>query len=275
MSTDVDARAAAATALALPQGRFLDLTGRRALVTGAGQGVGRGVALTLAAYGADVIVNDFVAERAEAVAAEIVAAGGKASARVADITRYDAVAAMMASAGALDILVNNAGNAGAAMGLADWTAFESTSPAEWDHWLGANLFGVLNCTRHVLAGMRERRFGRILTITSDAGRVGDARFPVYAAAKAAAAGFTRSIAKLAGRDLVTANCIALGGIATPGAAEVFADEALVRRMLSQYVIRRVGQPSDCAYLVLFLASDAGAWITGQTYPVNGGFSFAQ
>lgn len=261
--------------LALTDGRFLDLTGRRALVTGAGQGVGRGIAMTLAAYGAHVVVNDYVLARAESVVAEIVSDGGEATAIQSDVSQYDAVAEMMAAAGPVDILVNNAGNAGADMGLADWTPFESTSPREWNHWLAVNLHGVLNCTHLALAAMRERKFGRILTITSDAGRVGDPRFPVYAAAKAAAAGFTRSIAKLAGRDNVTANCISLGGVDTPGAAQVLADETFVSKMLTQYVIRRLGQPADCAYMALFLASDAGSWITGQTYPVNGGFSFAQ
>ena len=262
-----------ATGAGLGPAQFLDLAGRTALVTGAGQGIGAGIAATLAAFGAKVVVNDFRRARAEDVATAIVAAGGQADICAFDVSNYEH--ALEAVSGLkIDLLVNNAGNAGAQMELADWQPFWETGPTEWHNWLGVNLHGVMNCTRAVLPGMIERKFGRIVTIVSDAGRVGDPRYAVYSAAKAGAAGFIRSIARSAGRYGVTANCISLGGVATEGARSILKDEEAIRRMLNFYIVRRVGQPEDAAYMTLFLCAEAGSWITGQTYPVNGGFDFA-
>jgi 3-oxoacyl-[acyl-carrier protein] reductase len=119
--------------------------------------------------------------------------------------------------------------------------------------------------------MMERRYGRITTVISDAGRVGEPHFVVYSGAKAGAAGFTRALAKAVGRAEVTANCVALSGIRTPGVAGLISEEA-VSRMLKSYVLRRLGEPADAANMILFLSSDAANWITGQTYPVNGGYA---
>jgi 3-oxoacyl-[acyl-carrier protein] reductase len=258
---------------------LLGLDGRTALVTGAGQGVGRQVALTLAEHGASVIVNDFVEDRAKKVAMEVIDRGGKAVPAACDVTDYDAVASMAhASAGALgpvDILVNNAGNAGALAGnLTDATPFWETDPKDWDPWIGTNFFGVLNVTRAVLPGMVERGWGRLITVVSDAGRVGEPNFVVYGGAKAGAAGFSRGLAKAVGRHGVTANCVSLSTMNTPGVAAFLSDPAAVKRMLSGYSIRRLGEPEDAANMILFLASGAASWITGQTYPVNGGYSSA-
>ena len=256
---------------------ILDLKGRIALVSGAGQGVGRQVALHLAAGNAGgVIVNDYFLERAQGVADEIEGAGGKAIALQADVTRLEAVANLVERAerhfGAIDILVNNAGNAGPVQDVADAKPFWETEPDDWQHWLGTNFFGVLNCCRAVLPGMIKRRYGRITTVISDAGRIGEPHLAVYSGAKAGAAGFMRALAKAVGRAEITANCVALSGIRTPGVAGMLQDEETVARILRSYIIRRLGEPDDAANLILFLSSDAASWITGQTYPVNGGYA---
>ncbi|MEK4425796.1 SDR family NAD(P)-dependent oxidoreductase [Solibacillus sp. FSL K6-1523] len=260
---------------------ILDLNGKVGLVTGAGQGVGRQIALHLGAHNAGgVIVNDFYLERAEAVAAEIEQAGGKAIALQGDVSSYESVEHMINVGnqhfGKIDILVNNAGNSGA-----DPTAVErgipfwETNPASWDPWLDVNLRGVLNCCRAAIPGMVERKEGRIITIMSDAGRVGEPGLEVYSAAKAGGAGLMRALARSLGRYMITANTVAIAATNTPAIAARLEDEVMLRKMLSNYVIRRIGEPSDVANMALFLASDASGWITGQTYPVNGGFSFNQ
>lgn len=257
-------------------GNILDLTGRVALVTGAGQGVGRQTALHFAANGArGVVVNDFHAERAAAVVEEIRTMGGTAVAVPADVTDLEQVERMVRlgeeTFGQIDILVNNAGNAGPSHAVADLKPFWETAPEEWNRWLGTNFFGVLNCCKAAVGGMMERKYGRVVTVISDAGRVGEPHLAVYSGAKAGAAGFMRAFAKSVGRGNVTANCVALSSIRTPGVEALLGEEA-VARMLKSYVIRRLGEPDDAANMILFLASDAASWITGQTYPVNGGYA---
>jgi 2-hydroxycyclohexanecarboxyl-CoA dehydrogenase len=256
---------------------ILDLKGRIGLVTGAGQGVGRQVALHLAAHNSGgVVVNDFFAERAEAVAEEVRKLGAPALAVASDVTKYESVQDMLHQAeskfGRVDILVNNAGNAGPTQGLAGIKPFWETGPDDWAHWFGTNLYGVLNCTRVAIGGMMQRRYGRIVTVISDAGRVGEPHLAVYSGAKAGAAGFMRGLAKAVGRSGVTANCVALAGINTPGVAGMIPNEETLKKVLRSYVIDRLGEPEDAANVILFLASDAASWITGQTYPVNGGYS---
>jgi 2-hydroxycyclohexanecarboxyl-CoA dehydrogenase len=252
---------------------ILDLGGRTAFVTGAGQGVGRAVALQLARHNAErVIVNDYFAERAEAVADEVSALGSEGLAAPCDVSDNGALRDSVSGFGAIDILVNNAGNAGAVGDLSDPPFWEG-DPADWDRWLATNLFGVLNACHAVSGQMVERGYGRIVTVISDAGRVGEPHLVLYSAAKAGAAGFMRALAKSIGRYGVTANCVALSSIRTPTIEPLLTEEA-VRKMLRHYQIKRVGEPDDAAAMVLFLASDAASWITGQTYPVNGGYSFA-
>lgn len=250
------------------------LSGRTALVTGAGQGVGRAVALTLASVGADVVVNDVIGERAAQVAEEIVAAGGNATSVAFDVTDYDAVSSSVAAAGDIDILVNNAGNAGTG-GFADMVPFHESDPESWDRYLRVNLIGVMHCMRAVLPSMVRREQGRVVTIVSDAGRYGDQRLAAYAAAKSGAAGLCRSVAREVGRYGITVNCVALGTIRTPtteGDAALGADE--LKKRLSPYIIRRFGEPDDVAAMVTFLATPMASWITGQTYPVNGGYTLS-
>ncbi len=260
---------------------ILDLAGRVALVTGAGQGVGRQIALHLAAHNAGaVVVNDYVLSRAEAVAEEIRAEGGKALALQADVSDLASVKDMVARArvelGPIGVLVNNAGNAGATPSAELGKPFWETGPEVWQSFLGVNLFGVINCTAAVIPGMIERRApGRIITIISDAGRWGDASMEIYAAGKAGAAGFMRSVARTLGRHEITANCVAIALTDTPAVQRTLqGDQERLKRTMEKYIIRRPGQPTDIANMVLFLASDASPWITGQVYPVNGGFTFA-
>jgi 3-oxoacyl-[acyl-carrier protein] reductase len=252
----------------------LDLTGQRALVTGAGQGVGRGIALGLAGAGAEVVVNDLDPDRAAGVVAEIEAAGGSAAASIFDVTDYDAVTAAVDASDGVDVLVNNAGNAGAD-GWGGLAPFVETGPADWEPYLQVNLYGVLHCCRAVLPGMVDREGGRIITIVSDAARAGEANMAAYSAAKAGAAGFTRSLAVEGGRHGITVNNIALGTMRTPLSEPLWAaeDDPRAKALLQRYVVRRPGLPDDVAALTVFLASDHASWITGQTYPLNGGASF--
>jgi 3-oxoacyl-[acyl-carrier protein] reductase len=243
------------------------LSGRRALITGAGQGVGRAVALALAGLGAAVVVNDYVRQRAESAVAEIRASGGAASALPFDVGDLAAVQDAVAQAGPFEVLVNNAGNGGAA-GWAALVPFAETDPRDWAGTISVNFFGVLHCTHSVLPGMIAAGWGRIVTIISDAGRVGEPNLAVYGAAKAGAAGLTRTVAREAGRYGITANNVALASIEPPGGPEP--PDAAAR--LKKYVIRRFGTPEDVAALVAFLAGPASGWITGQTYAVNGGYS---
>lgn len=259
----------------------LDLGGQVAFVSGAGQGAGRAIALALARHGAGgVAVNDFVGERAHAVADEIRALGVPAVAVPADVGDLASVRAAMAQAatlGPVTILVNNAGNAGPDHVMRPTPLFWETDPADWDRYFRTNLQGVMNCCHAALPGMVAQARGRIVTIVSDAGRVGEARLSVYAAAKAGAAGFMRSIAREAGRSGITVNCISLStlepALAEPAKSRFLASEQAAA-LIGRYAIRRFGQPDDVAGMALFLCSDAAGWITGQTYPVNGGYSFA-
>lgn len=253
----------------------LDLSGRRVVVTGGGQGVGRGIALGFAAAGAEVVVNDLSVDRAQAVADEVRGLGGTAVSTVFDVTDYAAVAAGVEAMGSIDVLVNNAGNAGAA-GWSGRGKFVDTEPADWEPYLRVNLYGVMHCTRAVLPGMIANGWGRVITIVSDAGRTGDMDMAAYSAAKAGAAGLTRALAVETGRHGITVNNIALGTMRTPATEAMWADPGNphAKAILQRYVVRRPGLPEDVASLAVFLASPQASWITGQTYPLNGGFSFA-
>lgn len=255
----------------------IDLDGRRALVTGAGRGIGLAIAHALAGAGATVVVNDIRAEQAEAAARELRAAGGQADVLPFDVADFAAAAGAVEGYGGVDILVNNAGNAGAE-GFAAIGDFVDSDPADWQRYFSVNLFGVMHCTKAVLPSMIASGWGRIVTIISDAGRHGDARLAPYAAAKAGAAGFSRSIAREVGRHSITVNCVSLANIATPTTAppppETPEEHEREKAFLRPYVIRRRGLPDDVAGLVTYLASPLAGWITGQTYAVNGGYTFS-
>lgn len=260
----------------------LDLAGQVAFITGAGQGAGRAIALAFARHNAGgIAVNDFVAERAQAVAAEVRALGVPAVAVPADVGDLNAVRAAVATAeaelGTVTLLVNNAGNAGPNAAMQSSPLFWETDPDEWSRYFHTNLHGVMNCCHSALPGMATLGKGRIVTIVSDAGRIGEARLAAYSAAKAGANGFMRAIAKEAGRFGITCNSISLSTLEPPleepQLSEFLASEH-AKKHVSRYVIRRFGKPDDVANMALFLCSDAASWITGQTYPVNGGYTFA-
>ena len=244
---------------------MFDLGGRVALVTGAGQGVGAGVAGSLAAQGATVAVNDLHADRAAATVDAVTAAGGTAVVAAFDVTDAaavdEAIGALEADVGPVDILVNNAGiPAGMAM-----VRFAELDPDDWAQYVDLNLYGVLHCTRAVLDGMVDRGWGRIVVISSDAAQVG-AQFGIslYGAAKSAALGWMRHLAQEAARSGVTVNALALGLMAgADGSAET---DAVARTI----PVGRLGEPADVGAAVVYLASEEASWTTGQTIGVNGG-----
>jgi NAD(P)-dependent dehydrogenase (short-subunit alcohol dehydrogenase family) len=253
-----------------------ELDGKRALITGAGQGVGEAIAQMLAAAGAEVIVNDYFLDRAQAVASAITGDGGRASAVAFDVSDFAQVHGTFAELGGVDILVNNAGNAGTD-GFGQLAAFVDTKPQEWAKYFDVNLHGVMNCVHAALPAMIERRWGRIVTVVSDAARSGEAQMAAYSAAKAGAAGFSRAIASEVGRHGITVNNIALGTMRTPVSAAFWDDPQTAgqqKAMMAGYLVRRPGEPEDPAWLIATLASPRSSWITGQTIPVNGGHSFA-
>ncbi|MFA7323249.1 MAG: SDR family oxidoreductase [Candidatus Nanopelagicales bacterium] len=250
---------------------MFDLTGRGALITGAGQGLGAQIARVLAAQGASVLVNDLNPDRASAIVAEIQAAGGSATSAVADITDLPALRVVVEHAAQelgtqIDILVNNAGIPAEGMGL---EPFVESDPGLWHRHVELNGYGLFNATYAVLPGMIERGWGRVVTITSDGGRVGTKGVAVYAAAKAMGPGFMRSLALEVGTSGVTCNCVSISSMRT---AQMPADDERTLRMARGYATKRLGEPKDIAPAVLWLVSEEASWVTAQTVVVNGGFA---
>jgi 3-oxoacyl-[acyl-carrier protein] reductase len=250
----------------------LPLEGQAALVTGASRGLGRAIARRLATEGAAVCIN-YVnsADAAESLADEIRAAGGRAIPIRADIGDASQAQSMVeraaAECGAISILVNNAGVA--------WRAtLESYEPAGMERMRRTNVDGLIHVTRAVLAGMKERRYGRIVNITSIAGHgtslPGNA---FYAATKAAVSTLTRRFAMELGRDGITVNAVAPGFILTELVREGRTEQeyqSLLQRVSERSMVGRVGDPEDIANAVAFLASPASGFITAQILTVDGG-----
>lgn len=239
-----------------------------AVVTGGARGIGRAICLELARRGSRIAVVDLDADAATDTAKEIIDAGGVAAGLGADVVdrdRMDAVATEVAARlGPVTILVNNAGT---------WVTkpFVDTRPADWRREIDLNYYGVLNTTHAVLPQMIERNYGRIVSISSEAARVGQPTNAVYSGAKAAVNGFTRALAKEVGRYAVTVNVVTLSVVRTRQSEPLIADEDAAKKIVRGYPIRRLGEPEDAAHAVAFLAERGSDWITGQVMGVNGGY----
>ena len=248
--------------------KLFDLTGRVALVTGAGQGMGLGIVRALATQGARVLLNDFHADRAEAAAASLRAEGLEVTAAPGDITAAGAPEALAALArdtyGEIDTLVNNAG---VPLGMStSLRTFEHLGTADFERQLDLNFRAVVGLCRAVLPAMRARKFGRIVTISSESWRLGQAMgLTDYAAAKAATIGFMRNLCKEVGPDGITANVLSLGAMNNYGYDEI------ARKVTA---VGRAGTPEDVGAAVAYLVSTEASWMTGQVIPLNGGSATA-
>ena len=244
------------------------LSGRRALVTGASRGIGRAVALRLAAEGASVALNYRAGrEEAEAVAAEIAASGGSAAVLQGDVAAAEEAEALVGAAaeamGGLDILVNNAG-------LTRDNLLMRLSEEDWDAALNTNLKGAFLCAKAAIRPMLRQRFGRIVNMSSVVALTGNPGQANYAAAKAGLIGFTRTVAREVASRGVTVNALAPGFIETQMIESIPDD--LRARILERIPLGRFGAPEDVAGCVAFLCGDDGAYITGQTISIDGGLS---
>jgi 3-oxoacyl-[acyl-carrier protein] reductase len=244
------------------------LEGKIAIVTGAAKGIGAAIAEACAREGARVAALDLDGPGAEAVAAALRGRGADALALRADVTRAADIAAaldaVLARWGRVDVLVNNAG------GFAVIRATEDIPEAEWDAIVASNLTSVFLCVKAVLPLMKRQRYGRIVNLASVVGRGGAVRVTShYAAAKAGVIGLTRHLALEVGADGITVNAVAPGTTATERVLKARTPEE-TRRVAEAIPVRRLGEPAEIAEAVVFLASDAAAFINGATLDVNGG-----
>ena len=256
----------------------LELAERSVIVTGGASNIGRGIALAFADEGARVWIADRDAEQARRVAEE----RSGLVAQETDVTDPQSVSrlvdAVVADAGTIDVLVNCAG----------WVMdrlFLEQPRDEWQHEIDVNFWGFLNCTRAVLESMTKRRRGRIVSIASDAGRIGEFREAVYSGTKAAVIATSKAIAREVGKHGITLNVVCpgvvppkreatgTGSMWSGELAQMYSDEML-QKVVRAYTLRRLGTPEDIANAVLFLASERASYITGQTLSVDGGYVMA-
>jgi 2-hydroxycyclohexanecarboxyl-CoA dehydrogenase len=245
---------------------------RVAFVSGAARGIGREIASRLAADGRAVAIGDLLEKEAAEAAKAIEAAGGRAIAVSLDVTSADSVASAVSEAadrlGPIDVLVNNAG-------WDELHPFLETEEPFWDRVIDVNFKGVLRLTKAVLPAMVERKWGRIVSISSDAGRVGSSGESVYAGAKGAIIAFTKTVAREVARNGVTANAVCPGPTETAMLQQVMSGEGgeKVKEAMRRAVpMKRLGTPEDVAAAVAFLASEETGFITGQTLSVSGGLT---
>ena len=253
----------------------MTLKGKSALVTGGGRGIGRAIALGLAREGAQVAVLDILKDNAEGVAREIAAMGVKGLALTVDLTRRAevnrAVADILAQFGQLDIVVNNAG----------WDRLEMFLESEeetWEKILAINFKSILYVCKAALPSMVQRGSGKVINIASDAGRVGSTGEAVYAGTKGAIIAFSKTLAREMARHHITVNVVCPGLTETPLLQGIRAQspkaEKVIEAVTRAIPLGRVGQPEDIAGAVVYLASPAADFVTGQTLSVSGGLTMA-
>jgi 2-hydroxycyclohexanecarboxyl-CoA dehydrogenase len=252
------------------------MSNRVAFVTGGAQGIGRGIATSLAEAGFRVAIADMNLDVAEQTAKELTADGGEVVAVEVNVTSLEsvksAVAAVEADLGPIDVVVNNAG-------WDDFMPFLKTDEEFWDKILDINFKGQLRVIHTVVPGMRERGFGRIINIGSDAGRVGSSLEAVYSGAKGGIIAFTKTLAREVATKGITANTVCPGPTDTPALRTFTASsgddaEKVLAGMTRAVPMKRLGTPEDIGPAVAFLASDAAGFITGQTLSVSGGLTMA-
>ncbi len=246
----------------------LPLASQVAIVTGGGQGIGRAIALALATDGADIALFELNTTTAADVAIEVRALGRKAlplDVDVTDVRRVEAATADVTDAfGRIDLLVNNVG----------WTpneSFAQSTPPTWDRIVALNYVSVLNCAHAVLPTMIAQRRGRIVSIASDAARLGTPREAVYAGAKAGVIGFSKALAAEVAQHGITVNVVSPATVDTPLVREMLTPEQIARREKAN-PMGRIGRPDDIAGAVAFFASPRAAYVTGQVLSVNGGIA---
>lgn len=244
----------------------MDLTGKVALVTGAGLGLGRAISCKLAENGAKVVVNDVVKENGEATVAIIKSGKKDATFVKADISKWDAakdlIEKVVETYGKIDILVNNAG-------ITRDMLMRDMQEDDWDSVLNINLKGAFNCCKFATPYMVEQKYGKIINLSSRAhmGNPGQAN---YSASKAGIIGLTRSMALEFGRYNINVNAIAPGMINTEGVRGLAKYDMVVERALKITPLKRLGEPQDVANLVHFLVSDYSSYITGEVIHITGG-----
>lgn len=239
------------------------ITGQTAIVTGAGKGIGRSAALTLARLGANLVVNSFTGENALSVAEEINRQGGRAVACPGDVSSLEVIRGIIRTAldsfGRIDILVNNAGIGGVGKEMPD------LSYEEWDRMINVDLTSVFAFCKEVLPHMISRQRGKIINISSVTGIMGVAGSVPYASAKAGVIGLSKALAKEVARHRINVNVVA------PGLVDTAMSRARgIEHQRHLVLWPRIGEPSDIAYAIAYLASDAAEFITGQVLSPNGG-----